>query len=584
MRKAMQSGPTDDFAGKTSAVDALEDDFEVEIRDLRDGDVFEESSSPRVKGPLAGLPQRAGLTRASQGASARYSKVSQTLLHRVGLTSKVRRRLAGLLVVATALLIVVVIFPTLIRFLAPNRSFQAPVADPAFSSSFQPFSIGAVTAGVTYAIGPNQTLHALNTIDGTQLWQSKFPFYTANPQNTYVYIDHDFAYQVLQQNQVQMASESKAAVLRLSDGRPLTRGDGLPPGSWPVLIDHGNVASSSFFWVGNSISAINASDGSLLWQYHLNANQGFSGIPLRDKLLVSVSPTAGKSAPLSMLRVSDGSEIWHYADSRFSLLYAPANLFNGLLYLSDSEGAVRALRVSDGSIAWQYTPRIPGLFTVAINDGKIYVDTELGGIDALDATDGSLLWHWKQTLAMHMVQEMDGVVYATTTDGVVYAIRAQDGVQLWHFSTRSSGPDANAVAPDVSVVTAQDGIVYLDGQAPSQPGSESTLYALRTSDSALLWKRVIGASFSSDGGFFFGGGFLFNFASPLQVIHHTLYLNVTTDKPGAIRASDGYVLWLAPHPASGLQVVDEIAYSTSSQGVLNAYRARDGALLWQYPK
>src|SRR5579859_5210686 len=219
----MQSRPQDNLSGKISATDDAADDFTVEISDLRD--------------------------------DGSHQRLQKGLLRITALASNARKHPRGLLFVAFVLLIVVVIFPALTRFLAPHASIQPSLADPTLSSSFQSFSIGAVTHGVTYAIAPDQSLHALNTLDGAQLWQEKFPFYTANPQNTYVYVDNGFAYQVLQQNQIQVVQESKVQVLRLSDGQPLWRSDEAPPGNWPLLLDHGAIVSSHFLWVGNSISA-----------------------------------------------------------------------------------------------------------------------------------------------------------------------------------------------------------------------------------------------------------------------------------------------------------------------------------------
>ena len=97
---------------------------------------------------------------------------------------------------------------------------------------------------------------------------------------------------------------------------------------------------------------------------------------------------------LDALRASDGSLLWQYQSD---LSPWKATVLDGVAYLTsinvgykDTGSRVDALRVSDGSHLWRYHTD-PGSLQVAVGDGMVYVGT-LHGIVALDANRGNQRW------------------------------------------------------------------------------------------------------------------------------------------------------------------------------------------------
>jgi outer membrane protein assembly factor BamB len=139
-------------------------------------------------------------------------------------------------------------------------------------------------------------------------------------------------------------------------------------------------------------------------------------------------------------------------------------------------------------------------------------------------------------------------------------------------------PASNPIpAPALSVqnvnVTIAGGVAYLSTTLASDPSSQkNAVYALRTSNGALLWHQKIEGSADQ---------------APLVangVVYVTSYVGQSgPDYVYALRASDGSLLWRnsnANYVNLSLSTTDSSMIFVASQGQLSALNTSNGAVLW----
>jgi len=168
---------------------------------------------------------------------------------------------------------------------------------------------------------------------------------------------------------------------------------------------------------------------------------------------------------VSALRASDGSLLWRRKLGDFvfnpntdeALAYA-----NGVVFLSDRAN-IYAVRASDGSQLWKAT--LPeDTSPVAVGDGMVYTLLWSDGagmqLVALDASTGAILWQ-SATLTGGGNEPRaplmgDGLVFADT-GAAFYAMGASDGAFHWESGGAGGVSATPALVGDV-VFDANDGI------------------------------------------------------------------------------------------------------------------------------
>jgi outer membrane protein assembly factor BamB len=157
---------------------------------------------------------------------------------------------------------------------------------------------------------------------------------------------------------------------------------------------------------------------------------------------------------------------------------------------------------------------------------------------------------------------VDGVAYLGTTDNAVYALRTSNGALLWRSKIDGSVDTRPLVANGIVYVTSFVGQIG--------PGYA---YALRASDGSLLWR------YTSDS---------YCYISPSMTDSSVVYV-ASQEGISALGASTGTLLWhFATQGSASWQPleVNGIVYASSSinggPGTLYALRVSDGVSLWQY--
>jgi outer membrane protein assembly factor BamB len=229
---------------------------------------------------------------------------------------------------------------------------------------------------------------------------------------------------------------------------------------------------------------------------------------------------------------------------------------DGVVYLTDSLGNVRALNAKSGRVLWTYRDGCGSVFSSpAVVDGVVY----FGGycdVHALNARTGKVIWILRPSDqgSIFAVTVADRAVYFNTSFGNVYKLDTKKGSQLWSYNT---GLYSMLSAPAVV-----NGIVY---------AASGDLVALDSKTGKLIWSYPIGNQQGSD---VWDGPSVYNGVVYVGGLNGTIY---------ALGANNGSLMWTNEVTLEGnISVGDGIVYLPSADGNLYALDAYSGNELWKY--
>ena len=255
----------------------------------------------------------------------------------------------------------------------------------------------------------------------------------------------------------------------------LNRNTGQEVWSSPIACVWGGPAAAggTVFFNGqppNSVLwALGARTGSFLW--------GFGGYPMNSApTVVSGVVYFGSDNSVYAVDAGTGDVLWSYTTG--NLVWSSPAVSNGVVYFGSVDGKVYAVNASSGSLLWSFTTGYSVWASAAVANGVVYIGSGDTNVYALDAATGSLLWQYttgETVIASPAVA--NGVVYIGSDDGNLYALNATTGARLWSFST---GGDEIYSSPAVA-----NGVVYF--------GSFNyNIYALNAATGAQLWNYKTG--------------------------------------------------------------------------------------------
>lgn len=380
---------------------------------------------------------------------------------------------------------------------------------------------------------------------------------------------------------------------------------GFSGNSLQVVVANGVVYAGT---VNNGFYAVRASDGKLLWHAKVDGSVGET--PVLAGGVIYVSTYVGQSGPANLyaLRASDGRQLWVYPASNDYV--SPPVVAGGLAYLETSDGVV-ALRANNGTQAWHYASG-SNTFLSSVVNGVLYLsshtgDTGPGTAFAVRASDGSLLWSYKSTKTLDPPEIINGIAYVEAWDGTLYALQASNGKSLWQTALSGSSlwmqqvndtlyiaaqkvlytpTSSTGLAPQIAA--ASQLLSFLRPSVPKMPHKQvqTSLYALRTGNGAVLWHKELNNGQDS-----FANWFVLDNG----VIYGTQSIsgsnNTNQGYVYAMQASDGSPVWkdkVQGSPGDG-QIINGVIYATSGDSsaagatALYALREHDGSLLWSYP-
>ena len=183
-------------------------------------------------------------------------------------------------------------------------------------------------------------------------------------------------------------------------------------------------------------------------------------------------------------------ESWSFSD-RVLIEFPPA-VNDGIAYLADKYGNVRALRLNDQEVLWdiQNDKRNVGppsdVTAPAYYQGRVYVAFYNGTLAALDSSTGEVAW--KRDLGSFLESSpvvVDGRLFIGTDKGDLFAIEAESGRTVWRYKA----PSPVKSSPSVS-----EGHVLFGDYS-------GTMYSLDTGTGNLVWSSDT-AGVGSGGGFY----------------------------------------------------------------------------------
>jgi outer membrane protein assembly factor BamB len=363
--------------------------------------------------------------------------------------------------------------------------------------------------------------------------------------------------------------------------------------------------------VDNAVYALRMSDGRVLWKRQIDGSVNTQ--PIVSNGRVYVSSYAGQNGPgyVYALQANNGSVLWRHTSEGY--MYVTTSEDGGTLYVAAQDG-IDALLSSDGYMLWHFSTKGASSDNPVVANRIIYATSSLNGepgtLYALDASTGRLLWQYQEGDYVSVSIVSNGIAYLDSNDGTLAALRVSDGHALWQRKI-----DTNLIQPlqlvDGILYTSVTKITYSSAMqsgspfqgmasigsllwndwqaAPVKPGiplkeGVSTVYAIRASDGAVLWRYPLLNGQDSWTDWFSvanGAVYVSAFSATSQNSEGDIY---------ALQSGNGAVIWhdqmqLNPYNAVFANGIIYLSSSdnNSGSGAVYAIRAGDGAYLWSYP-
>jgi len=279
-----------------------------------------------------------------------------------------------------------------------------------------------------------------------------------------------------------------------------------------------------------------------------------------------------------------------------SLVEFPAVVQDGVAYVANAQGTVRALDMRTGDVVWRHdTPNGKMASSPAVFGDELVVHGMDGHIQVLDRSDGKLLWRYDVGSPVESSPVVDGSVDVFGAwDGTITALdlrthrvrwRRFDGCKITSSAALADGTlyigdyCGRLLALDARTGALRwtgtvNGRIYgtpaVAGGRVFVPSSDGGSLTAFSTSGRLLWQRLIGAYVYSSPAVWAGRVF---FGSYNGVFY-------------AVSAASGRTLWEvdAGGPISGAAVVvDGIAYAGSFAHRILGVAARSGREVLDFP-
>lgn len=235
------------------------------------------------------------------------------------------------------------------------------------------------------------------------------------------------------------------------------------------------VQSASTVKTIHSVWALNATDGTMLWQFH-TSGQKLNSSPAVMNGVVYVGTESGWLIALS---ATDGSERWRLSTG--ARIFASPTVLNGVVYVGNLEGTLLAANASDGIELWRYSGTEPIYGKPALADGVVYVGSGdsrgNGSLSAVDAREGRLKWRFPAGYSVEQTPVVrDGAIYFGSVSGPFYSLSVKDGTILWKLGTGGVDTASSTIHGEVAYIAAD----------------RYSFSAIRLRDGKELWRQTVG--------------------------------------------------------------------------------------------
>ncbi len=230
---------------------------------------------------------------------------------------------------------------------------------------------------------------------------------------------------------------------------------------------------------GYAVYCLNADTGATVWEKNL-AVQGPMSSPavVGDRLYIALCDNS-----ICCLNATDGSLSWNYTTGpdmnyEFGSLSPPCSptVVNGLVYAGSKDGNFYCLDAATGALVWKYAAVNMISQSAAVVNGLVYFAPD--GDDAtvndclycLNASTGAPVWISEFGFASIVTSPaVAGNVVFAGANGTIYGLNATTGAIVW--SRGSPGFEGPPIVADglIYVDGGPDGMVYALGRSPGFP-------------------------------------------------------------------------------------------------------------------
>jgi len=252
------------------------------------------------------------------------------------------------------------------------------------------------------------------------------------------------------------------------------------------------VNGTVYFSTNSYTSALNASDGSLLWKYPAGTYR--SNPAVAYGMVYFGTSKSGKGA-LVALDAASGQSIWSYINNETTYSFSTPAVANGVV-CAGSYHQIRAVDAYTGDGLWDYQfnmnpigPAIANGIAYALKPGR---GVRTLSIYAFDAINGTKIWnntisYDKRALfsSGELLAVTNDVIYSSYLSDELYALNASSGTIIWNYTLEG----ARANFQFFSAPTIVKGTVYVN--------SNDTLYAFNAKNGEMLWNCTLSDSVSS---------------------------------------------------------------------------------------
>lgn len=182
------------------------------------------------------------------------------------------------------------------------------------------------------------------------------------------------------------------------------------------------------------------------------------------------------------LNASDGSQIWDY-ETEHAIWGQPA-LRDGTLYVSSMDWSVYALNADTGELIWntELGGALPS--RPILGEDLMYISSYDGNVHALDIATGEPQWAAPAADWVWGAAALDnGTIYYNDIQGNVYAADALTGKQIWTIATGAVIQTTPVVVGDVLYIASQT-----SGETPA-----GAITAYSTGDGTQVWSQPTSA-------------------------------------------------------------------------------------------
>jgi len=242
-------------------------------------------------------------------------------------------------------------------------------------------------------------------------------------------------------------------------------------------------------------------------------------------------------------------------------------VYDGKVYVADSEGNVEALDAANGNRIWEAETELALSGGPGAGDGIVLVGSRDGDLVALDAANGQEKWRTQLTSEILSVPKAaNGRVVVHTMDGNLFGLNSTDGKKIWNF--KRSVPVLSLRGSSSPIISGNKVICgFASGKLIS--------FDLLTGE--LLWESSISISSGRT-----ELERMVDIDGELAVVDGVIYVATFQGDLAAVSLDTGVVLWrrdMSSHAgvgADGFQV-----YISDAEDQVWAIDPLNGAALWK---